>query len=87
MQYYNALTYRIALAKCRCSNDKFGIETGRHNTIDCEQRICMYCFQKLNKNIVECEFHCQKYDDIRNVFLFNWYTNDTIITIFVFIAQ
>ena len=39
---------------------------------------------KLYNNIVECEihvfFHCPKCGEIRNVFLFNWYTSDTNIT-------
>ena len=75
--------YRIALAKFRYSNHKFGFETGRHNNIDRELRICIYYFQKVKKNIVECEFHvlfhCQKFDQLRTVFLFDWYVGDVIM--------
>ena len=74
--------YRIALAKFRSSNHTFGIETDRHNNIDRELRICIYCFRKLiQKSIVECECHvlfpCQKFDKLRTVILFNWYAGDT----------
>ena len=60
------LPYRnkIALARFRCCNHKFRIETGRHSTLPRDDRICTYCLQKINIRVVECEyhvfFHCPK---------------------------
>ena len=75
--------YRIAIIKFSCSNHKFRIETGRHNNIDHKLRIYIYCFQEIKENIVECEFHvlchCQKFDQLRNVLLFDRYVGDTNI--------
>ena len=35
-----------ALARFRCSNHKFAIETGRHNNIPKTDRICAFCLEK-----------------------------------------
>ena len=82
--------YRIALAKFRCSNHKFGIETGCYNNIDYLLKICIYCFQKLKKNILECEFHvlfhCQKFDQLIIIFT-DWYVGDTNIDDFYTLLQ
>ena len=85
------LNHKTALAKFRCSNHKFSIETGRHSKITREKRICLYCLQKFNQNIIECEYHvffqCEKFHEIRQHFLFTWYKSYTNITCFYSLLQ
>jgi len=73
--------YRAAMSRFRLSNHKLNIELGRHSGILKENRICSYCLQNLNTLVIDCELHaffkCHKYDDVRNSYLFNWYTHGT----------
>ena len=82
---------RIALARFRCFNHKFRIKTGRHSNIPREDRICIYCLDKFNIRVVECEFHvffhCPKHDVIRQHYLFNWYKRGTDVNSFYEIFQ
>ena len=60
--------HRIAMTKIRLSNHKLAIETGRHNKIDRENRICPLC-----TNGVENEEHfmmkCPAYSELRTRYL------------------
>lgn len=57
------------LARLRCSAHELKVETGRHNGIPREQRICTLC----SNNQVEDEFHlvlqCPIYADLRHRFI------------------
>ena len=68
---------RIAMSRFRCSSHKLAVETGRHKKIPKELRICQYCHENRNLNIVECEynvfFECHSFNEIRENYLFNWY--------------
>ena len=69
--------FKKALSRLRCSNYKFTIETGRHQNIPREERICTFCFNESNTRIIDNEyhafFHCEKYAQQRNSYLYNWY--------------
>ena len=68
---------RKALARFRCSSHKLMIETGRHQNIPREERICTYCQESRNERTIENEYHvfyvCHKYDEVRTQFLRPWY--------------
>jgi hypothetical protein len=76
----------VALARCRCSCHKLTIEMGRQNNIPLYERICLFCFNQNNVTAIDCEFHaffqCSKYNDVRNNYLYNWYSNGTTINDF-----
>ena len=59
---------RRLLVKMRISDHNLGIETGRYNKINREQRICKHC----NKNEIDDEEHfflsCSKNEPIRKDF-------------------
>ena len=64
--------HREALTKMRISAHRFAVETGRYTrppTPRCD-RICQYCRQKCNENIVENEFHivteCPRFNEPRD---------------------
>ena len=69
--------FKKAFSKFRCFNHKLAIELGRHNNIAVEQRTCNYCLTVFNTSVVDCEFHaffhCHKYTQIRQQYLFSWY--------------
>ena len=50
---------------------------GRHTGVEKSQRICSHCLLYNNLRVVDCEyhafFHCTKYSDIRETYLFSWY--------------
>lgn len=54
-------TLRKYLTRFRLSAHKLAIETGRHNNINLEDRICIFC----NQNRIKSEYHmllvCPKY--------------------------
>ena len=64
-----------SLAKFRCSNHKFLIETGRHFGIKREQQICQFTY--LNLQCIEDEFHvffiCNKFQQQRQQYILSWY--------------
>ena len=66
---------RIMIAKFRCSNIKFPIETGRWNGVPKNERICNLC-----ENGIGDEFHylfiCEKQEikSIREKFIPTYYT-------------
>ena len=74
------INLRIALARFRASSHHFHIETGRYNHTPLQERICQHCFENFNTSVIECEFHiffhCDKFTNIRNQYLYNWYTFD-----------
>ena len=63
------IKYQIALSKLRCSIHKLKVETGRHESIAYEQRLCTLC----NYNLVEDEFHfvmiCPIYENLRSTLM------------------
>ena len=65
--------YRIALSKFRLSSHKLRIESGRHEGIGINERICTQC----NMHVIEDEFHfllvCPKYYNFRTQFLKPYY--------------
>lgn len=65
------------MSKFRLSNHRLNIELGRYNNVIKENRICNFCQQLNNANIIDCEYHaflkCVKYDTVRQMYLFNWY--------------
>jgi hypothetical protein len=69
--------YKRALARFRCSSHKLNIEIGRHFNVDRNDRVCLYCFLNKDILIVEDEYHaffiCEKFGDIRHIYLYNWY--------------
>ncbi len=69
---------RKAFARFRCSNHKLKIETGRHDGIIREARICDFCHLHSNILVIENEYHaffcCPKYSDLRIQLLASWYT-------------
>ena len=71
---------RKSLARFRCSSHKFKIETGCHQNISREDRICSFCFKADKTRIVENEYHafliCWKYSDLRTQYLFSWYNGN-----------
>ena len=71
INYDIPLKFRISLSKLKCSVHNLNVETGRHNGIADEQRLCILC----DKLEIEDEFHfvmsCPVYQQLRNVFLPN----------------
>ena len=68
---------RKAFARFRCSSHKLNIEFGRHRGIARADRICLHCFNQLNRLVVEDEylvfFICSKFIGIREEYLHTWY--------------
>ncbi|MEW8544944.1 MAG: reverse transcriptase family protein [Candidatus Thiodiazotropha sp.] len=68
--HYNIpLKFRIALSRLRCSVHSLRVETGRHNNIPYEERLCILC----NRHAVEDELHfvlfCPAYSHLRLLYL------------------
>ena len=65
------------MTKFRCASHTLHIEVGRHTGVEKSQIICSHCLLYNNLNVVDCEyhafFHCTKYSDIRETYLFSWY--------------
>ena len=63
------IKYQIALSKFRCSVHKLKVETGRHDDIAYENRLCTLC----DYNQVEDEFHfvmiCPVYENLRITYI------------------
>jgi len=63
---------RIMLARFRTGNHSLEIERGRHYNVKTKDRLCKLC---LLNNVKEIEdefhvlFHCQTYQDVRNVYI------------------
>ena len=75
-KYLNHITenkLRKALTQFRTSSHNLMIETGRHQNIDINQRICQNC----NTGMVENEYHflliCPKYNHIRTKYIKRYY--------------
>ena len=62
---------KMALAKFRISNHELAVETGRHQNMIHEDRLCKVCGQQ-NIAVVECEYHflmqCPAYEELRQVY-------------------
>ena len=62
--------FRNALARLRMSSHKLAIETGRHQNIAREDRLCIYCGKSKILVVIECEYHflleCHLYQDLRD---------------------
>ena len=68
--YYNLpFKLKISLSRFRCSAHNLMVETGRHNNIPYEHRLCPIC----NTQIVEDEYHfvmiCPLYSDLRKQYI------------------
>ena len=50
------IRFKSSLAKLRCSSHPLSIETGRHNNIQRQDRICNHCVSH-NIFVIEDEFH------------------------------
>ena len=65
---------RSAIAKFRISNNNLEIETGRHENLEVNGRLCKLC-ASVNMLNVEDEYHvlmvCPFYQDLRNVYIEN----------------
>ena len=68
---------RYSLSKFRCASHILHVEVGRHTGVKNSQRICSHCRIFNNLRVVDCEyhafFHCTKYSDIGEPYLFSWY--------------
>jgi len=80
------LKFKTALANFRCSNTN---RTRLQENIDLHDRLCTYCLLNDNLAIIECEYHaffiCGKYLNIRQSYLFSWYTSDICRDYFYFL--
>ena len=67
-------SYRIALAKFRCSNHSLYIESGRKQGIDVTERTCKFC-ETISHSVIEDEYHflckCPLYHNQRKELLPN----------------
>ena len=67
---------RYSLWDFRCTSHTLHI-VGRHTGAETSQRICSHCLLYNNLRVVDCEyhafFHCTKYSDNRETYLFSWY--------------
>ena len=63
---------RYSLSKFRCA-----IWVCRHTGVEKCKRICSHCLLFNNLSVIDCEyhalFHCTKYSDIHETYLFSWY--------------
>ena len=63
------LKFKIAFSKLRCSSHNLFVESGRHQNIPYNERICSLC----NTQSIEDEFHvfmvCPFYNDLRHQYL------------------
>jgi len=70
------LHLRTSLAKFRCNNFNLLIETGRHNNIPRNERLCTFCLKK-NISAIEDEYHlllcCHHYSELRNIYINPYY--------------
>lgn len=64
---------RSAFAKFRCSNHNLNIEVGRHHNVPREERLCTFCLEKADIEIVEDEIHvflhCERYKKYRELYI------------------
>ena len=62
------------------------IEVGRYFGIDITDRFCIFCLLNNDILIIEDEYHvffkCPRFNDIRQNYLFNWYTGNTYMADF-----
>ena len=65
-----------SLSTFRCASHPLHI-VGRHTGVGKSQRTCSHCLLYNNLRVVDCEyhafFHCTRYSDIRETYLFSWY--------------
>ena len=75
LDYVNNFHVRKTIAKFRCSDHKLKIESGRHQNLEVNERICDIC-----KTDVETEMHflaiCSIYEPLRNRYFENMQEND-----------
>ena len=64
---------RRSTAQIRCSSHKLRIETGRHQKIDRQERICLYCQEHDSRSMIDDENHllhsCSIGDEERQTFI------------------
>lgn len=62
-----------AVSRFRTGSHDFQIEIGRHQSIVREDRLCRFCWENANINVVEDEYHvlmeCSCYKDVRNLYI------------------
>ena len=75
-QYMSVLRekkYISAMAKIRCSDHTLSIERGRYTNKAKDERICKYCSENHNENVIENEYHfliqCPAYNEYREQYL------------------
>ena len=73
LRVLNNTKFRNTIAKLRLSSHKLSIETGRHNKIARNERICQLCL----KSDIEDEYHfiliCPKLEDLRKLYIQKYY--------------
>ena len=64
---------KIELARFRTSNHNLGIETGRHENVRKEERLCKFCKDNKKIDVIEDEYHvlfqCYMYEDVRKFYI------------------
>lgn len=69
LKYDFPLKFRLSMSKLRCSAHNLLVETGRHNNIEYENRLCNLC----DLSQIEDEFHfvmiCHFYTTLREIYL------------------
>lgn len=69
----------VSLARFRTGSHNLGIETGRHENIAREDRLCQFCGQNKNIVVIEDEYHvlleCYVYEEMRDFYIKKYYGN------------
>ena len=74
---YLLIKQRYSLWEFRCTSHTLHVEVGRHTGVEKSKWICSHCLLFNNRSVVGCKyhafFHCTKYSDIGEIYLFSWY--------------
>jgi len=72
-----SLVFTNSLSTFRYASHTLHMEVGRHTGVEKSQIICSHCLLYNTLSVVGCEyqafFHCTKYSDNRETYLFSWY--------------
>ena len=72
---------RYSLSKPRCASHTLHVEAGRHTVVEKNPKeslhivfyIIIFVLLIVNSTEYHAFFHCTKYSDIREIYLFSWY--------------